>query len=196
MKKIFLFIFIVSAFITYAGNPPAEKARGFFFSIGVGPRLPLSSFSDESDLGYGFNLEFSYTDNEYLPIFIFARAGYEQFPGSPEFYQASDYNNLSTTLIPIEFGARYYFPPLMENVVLFMPVIEVSAVYNYVSRNHQFKPSSSRNNFTEEVSKIGVNAGVGISMFLVEILMNYNYFVSFQTIGVDLKVRLPLYISF
>lgn len=196
MKKIILFIFTTVTFFTYADNPPADKARGFFFSVGVGPRLPVSTFSDESDLGYGFNLEITYTDNEYLPIFVFARAGFEQYPGSSDFYQSSDYNNLSTTSLPIIMGARYYFPPLMENVLLFMPVVEVSAAYNFVSRNHQFKPASNKNNFTEEVSKVGINAGVGISMFLVEILLNYNYFNSFQSVGVDLKVRLPLFISY
>jgi hypothetical protein len=196
MKKSFLFIFFVLTFFTYGEKLPAEKARGFFLSLGVGPRLPIGSFSDQTDLGYGFNLEFSYTDNEYLPIFVFARAGYEQYPGSADFYQTSEYNNLSTTSIPLFFGLRYYFPPIMENVVLFMPIVEVAAVYNYLSRVHQFKPDSERNNFTEEVSKFGINAGVGISMFLVEILLNYNYFQSFQFVGVDLKVRLPLYINF
>jgi len=196
MKKIILLIFICSAALMNAEKLPAEKARGFFFSIGVGPRLPVSAFSGESDLGYGFNLEISYTDNEYLPIFIFARAGFEQYPGSSEFYQTSEYNNLSTTSFPVIFGARYYFSPIMENVLLFMPILEVSAAYNFFSRNHEFKPSSARTNFTEEVSKFGINAGIGISMFLVEILLNYNYYTSLQFVGVDLKVRLPLFISY
>jgi hypothetical protein len=196
MKKIIPFIFLTFAFLTYAENFPVEKARGFFLSIGVGPRLPVGTFSNESDLGYGFNLEVSYTDNEYLPIFIFAKAGFEQYPGSAEFYQTSDYNNLSTTSFPVVLGARYYFSPIMENVVLFMPIVEVSAVYNFLSRVHQFKPASGKNNFTEEVSKFGFNAGVGVSMFLVEIILNYNYFKSIQFVGVDLKVRLPLFISF
>jgi hypothetical protein len=196
MKKSILFIFLTFVFLTYGEKLPAEKARGFFVSIGVGPRLPVGSFSNQSDLGYGFNLEFSYTDNEYLPIFIFAKSGFEQYPGSAEFYQTSEYNNLSTTSFPVVFGLRYYFAPITENVVLFMPIAEVSAVYNFFSRVHQFKPTSGRNNFTEEVSKVGFNAGVGISMFLVEIMLNYNYFQSLQFIGVDLKVRLPLYISF
>lgn len=195
MKKI-IYIIIFTLISVFAETPPADKARGFFFSIGVGPRLPLSSFSEESDLGYGLNLEFTYTDNEYLPIFIFAKAGFEQYPGASEFYQTSEYNNLSTTSFPVSLGARYYFPPIMENVLLFMPIVEVSAAVNFISRNHQFKPSSSRTNFTEDVTKFGFSAGVGISMFLVEILLNYNYFSSLQFAGVDLKIRLPLFISY
>lgn len=196
MKIIFPIILFLSTAFSTAAEPPADKARGIFFAIGLGPRLPVSSFSNESDLGYGFNLEVSYTDNEYLPFFFFAKAGFEQYPGSPEYYQTSDYNNLSTTAFPVVLGARYYFPPIMENVVLIIPIVEASAVYTFFSRVHQFKPTSERNNFTEEISKIGFNVGVGISMFLAELILNYNYFKSIQFVGVDIRVRLPLFISY
>jgi hypothetical protein len=188
-------ILFCSAFI-YAGSLPAEKARGIFLAIGVGPRLPVSSFSNQNDLGYGFSLEISYTDNEYLPLFVYAKAGFEQYPGAPEFYQTSDYNNFSTTIFPVVLGAKYYFPPIMENVVLFIPIIEASAAYTFLSRSHQFKPTSGRNNYTEEISELGFNVGAGISMFLVELMLNYNYFETIQFVGVDIKVRLPLFINY
>lgn len=196
MKKIFVIIFVLFSISIFAENPPAEKARGLFIAFGVGPRLPINNFANSTDIGYGFNLEFSYTDNEYLPFFIFLRTGYEQYPGSQDFYKTTDYSNFSTTLIPVNFGLRYYFPPLLENVVLFMPVLEISAAYNYFQKLHEFKPSSNRVNFTENNSKLGVSAGAGISMFMMEILATYNYFQNNQYIGVDLKIRLPLFVIF
>jgi hypothetical protein len=196
MKRICIVVLLFCSILTYAGNLPAEKARGFFLAIGVGPRLPVSSFSNQSDLGYGFNLEVSYTDNEYLPFFVFAKAGYEQYPGAPELYQISDYNSLSTTMFPVILGARYYFPPVMENVVLFIPIVEASVAYTLLNRSHQFKPTSGRNNYTEALSEFGFNVGVGISMFLVELMLNYNYFETIQFVVVDIKVRLPLFINY
>lgn len=196
MKRIcIVFIFLCTA-ISFAGNLPADKARGVFLAIGVGPRLPVSTFSNQSDLGYGFNLEISYTDNEYLPIFLFAKAGFEQYPGSSDFYQGSDYNNFSTTSFPVSLGGRYYFPPILENVVLLIPIVEVSANYTFLSRLHQFKPTSLKNNYTEELSKFGVSVGAGFSMFLMEIVFIYNYFETIQYLGLDIKVRLPLLISY
>ena len=197
MKKIFLlFIVFSTLFISYAENPPAEKARGLFISFGVGPRLPINYFSNSSDLGYGFNIEFSYTDNEYLPFFLFTKIGYEQFPGSQDFYKITDYTNFSTTAIPINLGIRYYFAPLLENVVLFMPVVEVSAAYMYLEKLNEFKPTANKANYTETTSKLGISAGVGISMFMMEIIANYNFFQTNQFIGIDLRVRLPLFISY
>jgi len=173
-----------------------EKARGLFIAFGVGPRLPIDEFANSSDPGYGFNLEIAYTDNEYLSGILYAKFGYEHFPGSQDFYQSSDYSTFSTTSIPINLGVRYYFPPLLENVVLFIPLIEASFSHAYYQKLHEFKVESGKNNFTENLSRIGLSAGAGISMFMMEILASYNYFQANQFISLDLKIRLPLYMVF
>jgi hypothetical protein len=76
-----------------------------------------------------------------------------------------------------------------------MPVFEIAASYSYIKNLHEFKVDSGRNNFTEEVSKFGGSAGVGISMFLLEIIASYNYFESNQYVSINLNVRLPLIIN-
>lgn len=195
MKKT-LFISLLLMCSAFAGGFPAERARGIFLAFGVGPRMPVGYFSESTDLGYGLNIELDYTDNEYLPIFLFARIGFEQYPGSQNFYESTQYSNYSTTSIPVNAGARYYFAPMLENVVLFIPFVEASAAFNYYSKLHQFKTGSGKSNYNEEISKIGASAGAGISMFLMEIVVSYNYFPTNQFVSADLKVRLPLYISY
>ncbi len=196
MKKLLLIVLLFSTGFPKAENLPAEKARGLFIVFGVGPRLPISSFSNQSAFGYGFNVELDYTDNEYLPFFLFAKLGFQQFPGSQTFYQSSDYSNYSINSFPLTIGTRYFFGPLLENVGLFMPVIEFSAAYNFTQVLHQFKPGTGRSNFVENNSRLGFSGGVGISMFLLEVMATYNYFQSTQYVGIDLRVRIPLYIVF
>lgn len=196
MKKLLLVALLFSTLPLTAENLPAEKARGLFLVFGVGPRLPISSFSNQSAFGYGFNIELDYTDNEYLPFFLFTKLGFQQFPGSQTFYQSSDYSNYSINSFPLTIGARYFFSPLLENVVLFMPVVEFSAAYNFTQVLHQFKPGTGRSNFVENNSRLGFSGGVGISMFLLEVMATYNYFQSTQYVGIDLRVRIPLYIVF
>jgi hypothetical protein len=186
------FFFFLNSYNIFA----VEKARGLFIAFGVGPRLPIDEFAVSSDPGYGFNLEIAYTDNGYLPLFLFAKFGYEHFPGSQDFYQSTDYSTFSTTSIPINLGLRYYFPPLMENIVLFIPLIEASFSYAYYQKLHEFKVESGKNNFTENLSRVGLSGGAGISMFMMEILVSYNYFQSNQFVSLDLKIRLPLYVVF
>lgn len=195
MKK-YLVLIIVCIFCVSSALHGSDKARGTFLAIGVGPRIPAFDFNNTTMLGYGFNVEIAYTNNEYLPLFLFGRVGFEQFPGAQSFYQVSTYSHFSTSLLPLSFGARYYFSPILQNVVLILPSIEVSANLTVFQKLHQFKVSSGKNNFLEEGSKVGFSVGVGASMFLVEMLASYNYLQNNQYLSIDMKVRLPLYVSF
>ncbi len=190
---IFVLVFTVNSIAT---DPPASRAQGVFLAFGVGPRLPLGDFSNSTDIGYGFNIELSYTDNEFLPVFLFVNIGFEQYPGAQSFYQETDYSNFSTNSIPINVGARYYFSPLVEQVVLLIPIIELSASYTYTQELNEFKFDSGRNNFKEQFSKFGVAGGVGLSMFLMEIIAAYHYFESNQYVSFDLRIRIPLFINY
>lgn len=199
MKSFFskiIFLSIALSFVALAEKPPSSRAIGFFVGVGVGPRIPIGDFASNTDVGYGFNLEFSYTDNEFLPVFLYTTVGFEQYPGSQNFYRESDYSNFHTNSLPVNFGIRYYFPPLAENIVLFMPILQVSGSFTYYQKLHEFKPGRGKTNFLEETSKLGFSVGAGVSMFMLEILASYNYFESNQFVGFDLRVRLPIFISF
>jgi hypothetical protein len=194
MKKILLLI-ILSSLVVLAQNGPEDKARGIFIAIGVGPRIPVAFFGSSTDMGYGINVEISYTDDQYLPIFLFAKAGFETYPGSQDFYRQSLYNNYTTNSVPLSAGARYYFKPLVQSIVLLIPLVEASVNFDYFYKLHQFKPTAQRLNYIEETTKLGFSVGGGFSMFMLEILATYNYYQTNQYYGLDLKVRLPLYIT-
>jgi hypothetical protein len=193
-KYIFILLLVLQAHAT-AGEPPASKAVGVFLAAGVGARLPVGQFSNTTDLGYGLNVEGSYTDSDYLPFFVFLRLGYEQFPGSQDFYQGTDYANYSTTIIPASLGVRYYFSPLVQSVVLLIPVVEGSVSYTYFQVLNEFKADAGRNNYREDLWKLGGTVGAGFSMFILEIMANYTYYESNQYLSFNLNVRLPLYVS-
>lgn len=195
LLKYFLLLILIIPGLAFCGDNPASKAVGIFISAGVGPRLPIGQFANSTDLGYGLSLEGSYTDSDFLPFFIFARLGYEQFPGSQDFYQQTDYSNYSTTIVPASTGIRYYFSPLAESVVLFIPVVEASVSYTYFQVLNEFKLNAGRTNFKDELWKVGGTVGAGLSMFLLEIMAYYTYYDSNQYISFNLSVRLPLFIN-
>jgi hypothetical protein len=194
--KYFLILVFLLTSNSFGERPPSSKATGFFMGFGVGPRIPIGSFSNSTALGYGLDVEFSYTDNEFLPVFLFADFGFEQYPGSQQFYQETDYSNFHTNAIPVNIGARYYFTPLLENIVLLMPIVQLSASYTFYQKLHEFDLESGRNNYLEKNSKFGFSVGVGVSMFMMELLAAYNYNQNNQFLSCDLKIRIPLYINF
>ena len=198
-RKIIRYIFLlvlISHQAAFASEPPASKAVGVFLAAGVGARLPIGDFANSTDLGYGINVEASYTDSDYLPFFIFARLGYEQFPGSQDFYQQTDYSNYATTIVPASLGIRYYFSPLVESVVLLMPIVEGSVSYTYIQVLNEFKIDAGRTNFKEDQWKFGGTVGAGFSMFILEVMANYTYYESKQYLSFNLNVRLPLFVNF
>ena len=194
--KYLLFVLILLQPFSFAEKPPSSRATGFFVAFGVGPRMPVGDFASTTDIGYGLNVEFSYTDNEFLPVFLYANVGFEQYPGSQNYFQETDYSNYHTNSLPVNIGARYYFSPFLENIVLLMPIVQISASYTYYQRLIEFDQNVVRNNLLEDESKFGVSAGAGVSMFMMELIAAYNYMPSNQFISVDLKVRIPLYINF
>lgn len=191
-----LFVFFFLCGSVFPQTKSSHKAQGFFLAFAVGPRVPILDFSNRSDLGYGFNIEFSYADTDVLPLFVFATIGFEQYPGSQDFYKETDYSNFHTNSVPVTVGGRYYFSPIIENIFLLMPLVQASVNLNYYEKLHQFKRDSGKNNFLENKSKFGISAGAGVSMFMMELLASYNYYELNQFLSFDLKVRIPLFVKF
>jgi hypothetical protein len=192
MKKI-LFILLVLSSTNFAQFFETGQAKGLFLDIAVGPRFPVGSFSDNSNLGVGAALTISYTDNKILPVFLYGRIGYQHYPGSQDLYKSTNYASFSSNLLVVQSGIRYYFPPFIKDMVLLMPVIEGGFSFGYFEKAHIFQIGSGVNDFTEEVGKVGGHIGGGFSMFLLDVMVYYNYFQRNQYISADIKIRIPIY---
>lgn len=194
--KYFLITLLLIQPAVFAENPPADRATGIFLGIGVGPRVPIGEFANTNNLGYGVNLELSYTDNEFLPVFLFLNAGFEQYSGSQSYYKETEFSNYNVNSVPVSFGARYFFPPLIESIFLLMPVVQASANYNYSHMLIEYDDGIRTPSHYKDENEFGFSTGVGLSAFMMELLASYNYLPAKQFISVDLKVRIPLYINF
>jgi hypothetical protein len=60
---------------------------------------------------------------------------------------------------------------------------------------NEFKSDANKTNYKETLWKFGGNIGVGLSMFILEIMANYTYYESNQYFSINLNVRLPLYVN-
>lgn len=192
MKKIALFILLLNSFLFSQGFTLGE-ARGIFVSVGVGPKVPIGNFSATNELGVGFDFTASYTDNQFLPLFFNLKFGYQTFPGSTKMYKTTDYASFTTTEFLIMPGVKFYFPPIITDEILIMPVVEVGPSLGLFSNTHVFKSTSSRVNFDETVTKFGFHLGGGISMFFLEGIISYHFFPDNQVISFDLRVQIPVF---
>lgn len=194
MKKIILFICLLFLSSVNA-DPPDSRARGIFFAIGVGTRLPVFDFSDKSYYGYGIDLEISYTDNEWLPVFLYAETGFEHYSGSQDYYQSTNLTHYSLNVIPINLGARWYGAPMTDNFFI-IPFVQGAAEFSYEQELNQYKIGSGRNDQISDKFDAGASVGVGASMFVMEVLVSYHHFTNRQFISLDMKARIPLFVIF
>ena len=195
MKKLII-IFILFSSASMAQVIKVGDARGLFMSVGVGPKIPIGDFSTNQTVGSGFDVTFSYTGNRIVPLFLYTKVGYQHYPGKQSFYQTSDYSSFSTNMIFVNGGVRYFYNPLFERVILFMPIIEAGLSFGYFEKRHEFKIDRNRSGFTEDLIKLGFHVGGGISMFLLDVMGYYNYFEGNQYLSVDLRVRIPIFVNF
>lgn len=195
MKKYIILILILFTVCAYPQANRGGKARGLFMSLSLGPRFPLRQFAKSQNIGTGINIGLSYTDNEILPLFIYAKLGYEHYPGTQELYKHSDYSSFSSNVIPMNAGVKIFLPPVIEDLVLVMPTLEFGGSVAIYEKYHQFKIGSGKNNFIEQNTKAGFQVGAGVSMFLIEFMGYYNYFLNNEYLSADLSLRLPIFIK-
>ncbi|MGE5496535.1 MAG: hypothetical protein ACM3Q2_00570 [Syntrophothermus sp.] len=195
IKKIFFLNLFILAGMLSAQPFDSGRARGLFFSLGLGPRIPLSEFANSQTMGVGINVDVSYTDNTYLPLFVYGRIGWEHFPGDAEYYRHSDYSAFTANVVPLNAGVRFFLPPLVKDIVMIVPAVEFGGSFAIFEKLHQFKVDSGRSNFIEDNTKLGFHAGAGLSMFLLEVMGNYNYYLNNEYLSADLKIRIPIFIK-
>lgn len=193
MKKYYL-LFLITYSTSFAQLKLGE-AKGLFMAIGIGPRIPTFSMSDKQNLGVGFNATFSYTDNILIPFFFYTSIGYQHFPGSQDLYKRTDYSSLSSNVLVVQPGIRYYFKPIFEQVVLFMPVLDIGLEYNLYESLHQFKYGSGKENYLEDVNRFGLHAGLGVSMFLLDFMTYYHFVPEHQYVSCDIRVNIPIFVK-
>lgn len=194
MKKIFLLmLFFVS--LTSAQFKFGE-AKGLFMAISVGPRFPIGDMSENQNIGVGTDVTLLYTDNMFIPFFLYSTIEYNHFPGRHNFYKASDYSSFSSNVLSISPGIRYYFKPILESVVLLMPIVDVGVNWALFEKLHQFKIESGKNNYVEEVTKFGFHVGAGFSMFILDVITYYNYFPKNTYLSFNLRANIPIFVKF
>lgn len=192
-KTLFIFFFISS--VVFAQLFRFGEAKGLFMSVGVGPKVPIGTFSENRNLGVGFDVAFSYTDNKFLPVFLYTKFGFQHFPGRQSLYKRSDYSSFSTNMIYVSPGIRMYFPPLFNEEFILLPTLEGGLSWALFENYHQFKVDRNRENFVEEESKFGFHVGAGFSMFLLDVMTYYNFFLHNQFLSFDLRVRIPIFVK-
>ncbi len=198
MRKI---LEILIALILFAISGQAQiaelkigEAQGLFLGLGVGPRFALGDFADNHSFASGFETILSYGDNSSLPFFVYGKFNFASFPS--DFVDVLDNPSfeVNTRFFSLESGVRYFFPPMSDKVVLLMPFVEGGVNLALVHSVYQLT-TGYKTQYSDDKFKFGLHAGLGVSIFLLDAILSYNYFYEYQFFGLGLRVRIPIFIK-
>ena len=188
--KILLLIFLSNLVLAQYESP--GEAQGIFLTIGVGPRFPIGELGSQQAIGAGFDAMISFTDIDFAPTFFYLNIGYQNHPGDYDYYKVSDLSSISTNIISFQAGARYYFAPIIEDMILLMPIVEGGVTYSFVEKYQQYKIDTNRPDKLLGISQLGFHAGGGLSFFLMDVIATYNYLQNNQYFSFNLRLTIPL----
>ncbi len=195
IKHILCLLFIISSFNqAQIVDFKLGQVRGLFLELGVGPTFPVGDFAVNHTLGSKIETAFSYADNDIFPIFVYGKIKYAMFQADFVEIINNPVYELSTQIISFEPGIRFYIPPFEKKVILLMPYIDTGFDVSYlIVTNQQTKGIIAQ--FTNNQAKMGLHLGVGVSMFLLDTGVEYNYHHGNQYLGLNVKLRLPIFIK-
>jgi len=192
MKKI-AYLFIAVALLTLVGGCAAYAQQ---MSLGINGEIamPLGTFKDISDMGFGGTALFGYQIDP--NITLTGRAGYLSFSGK-DFDLGSMKVKTSYGIIPILVGGRYYFMPDGDTRVygaaeVGLYMLSAKATVTYLGYDVSATTSSSKFGFAPA---IGAQFKVGDKMNL-DAHVNYSYIaaegdaLSYIGLGVGLEFGL------
>lgn len=193
MKKIFIYIFWSSLIFAQIKG---STATAYVLSTAVGTRFPTGDFGVEQAMGYGFNASLYYTHSDIIPVLLFGRLDFEHYAASQDFLKNNPtYSSVTTFLIPVTVGVKYYLPPILTERILFLPFWEVGFLYAYSSKVYSFRQQNLRDQSIYD-NNFGVNVAGGISAILFDLSLYYSYIPKNTHFGLDIRVNIPIYTRF
>ncbi len=175
-------------------NVKLGDARGLFLSMGVGPRIAVGDLSTNHSMASGVETIVSYSDNRRLPVFVYAKLQFTNFPSEFAGILSSPSFEVSSKVLSIQPGIRYFFPPISKEVILLMPFVEGGINLGLMFTKYQFN-SAFKSQYYDQSVHFGAHAGFGVSIFLMDALISYNYYYRYQFLGFTLRVRIPIFIK-
>jgi hypothetical protein len=187
MRKNFLILSIISIFIYQ--NSYSQDAWGLFVAPQLGVRFPSGGSFEKHKTGFNIGGSLQYASSTF-PFFLKMELLYTHFPQNKlidnAYHQKSIYG--------ISLGLEYLFFPIFVSEAILIPFICFDLRYDYIERTRTEYITKLQTAILSE-QKFGFSFGAGVSVFLVDIVAKYYYLTYEPYVGIDFRLRLPVYIS-
>ena len=168
-----------------------KSIRAIFLGIGGGISVPLSGFTDNSNVTFGILGRLDFSSTPIFPFVIGGEVTYFSYAGADEFKTANLLSTFKTKDLGFGLNIEYSLSRLLRSSFT-MPFFSVDAKLHSIKRDIDEGKNLDSLGLPREESKISVGAGIGFTMFIFDFHIKYNYMKDMSNIGVYTKMKIPV----
>ena len=165
------------------------RAAGIFLSVGSGLNVPLKSFGDNSIPTFGILGRLEYTSTTIFPFVIGGEITYFSYLGKDQFTTLYILNTFRTHITSYGLSIEYSLARLL-NSPYSIPFLTIDVKTNKIRRD--IDPNMTFQDLPVTDSRVSVSAGFGVTLFVVDFYVKYNYMKDLSNFGAYAKIKFPV----
>ena len=163
---------------------------GIFLSAGFGLSIPLAQFNSTSNSKFGLLGRVEYSSTTIFPFVIGGEISYFSYSGADNYLTQNFLNTFQSKIfgagLVIDFALSRFLKSYYTN-----PFVTLTLKSNSINRVISGNGTTLPNVPTHE-RKTSVGLGLGFTIFVVDLYLQYTYMKDLTSIGIFSKIKIPV----
>ncbi len=165
------------------------SAGGIFLNLGTGLNVPLKDFKNNSKPTFGIFARIEYASTKIFPFVIGAEISYWSYKPDDQFLTLNLLNTFRTKIVSFGLNIEYSLARLF-NSPYSIPFITVDVKTNKIKRD--IDEGRTLDGLPPTDSKVSFGVGAGITLFVFDFYIKYNFMKELSNFGAYAKMKFPV----
>jgi hypothetical protein len=165
------------------------SAGGIFLSVGTGLNIPLREFNNNSKATFGILGRLEYASTKIFPFVIGAEVSYFSYKPDDLFLTQHLLNTFRTKILSLGLNIEYSLARLF-NSPYSIPFLTLDVKTNKIKRD--IDAGVTLEGIPATDSRISAGFGVGLTLFVFDFYIKYNYMKDLSHFGAYAKMKFPV----
>ncbi len=165
------------------------KAGAIFISVGTGLNVPVKDFNVNSKATFGLLGRLEYSSTSIFPFVFGGEISYWSYIPDDQFLTLNTLSTFRTKILSLGLSIEYSFARIF-NSPYSIPFLTLDVKTNRIKR--EIDVGRTLAGLPPTDSKISVGAGIGVTLFVFDFYIKYNFMKELSNFGAYAKVKFPL----
>lgn len=165
------------------------RSAGIFVNVGTGLQVPMNNFSTNSNATFGILGRLEIGATAIYPFVIGGEISYFSYIPNDQFKTLNVISTFRTKIVSYGLNIDYSLAKLFNSPYT-IPFVTLDVKSNKIKRD--LDPGVTLAGLPASESKISFGAGVGVTLFVFDFYIKYNYMKDLVNFGAYAKIRFSL----